>query len=102
MTTNRALSVNMMTAILLLELFVVAIGLAFFVTLSTGTFEMQAISLALTATMIVVSLAFIYYCRKRESWSYTGASVLRVLGVASRAVVSTQPSLESAEGRHRA
>ncbi len=88
----------MRTAIGLLEIFVVAIILAFLITLTTGTIEMRLISVAFITPITVLSLAFIYYCRKRKVWSYAGASILGILGVILRVVVGTQPSLEVGGG----
>jgi FtsH-binding integral membrane protein len=92
------LSVNMRTAISLTEIFVVAILLAFLVTFINGTTEMRVISVAFITPVTVLGLAFSYYCRKRKVWSFAGASVLGILGVILRVVVSTQPGLEVGGG----
>ena len=83
----------MRAAIGLLEIFVVAIILAFLVTLTTGTTEMQLISVVFIIPITVLSIAFIYYCKKRKIWSYIGASVLGILGVILRVVVSINRAL---------
>ncbi len=98
MTTNQSLSVNMKASIALLELFVVAIALAFIVTVSTGTSQMQTLAVGLVAPMIILSLVLVRYCRRRRTWSYAGASILGLLGVALRVAVSTQPNLEVGGG----
>ena len=95
---NRTLSVNMKAATALLEIFVVAIVLAFMVTVSTGTFEMQILAAGLVVPIIILSLVFVRYCKKGKAWSYAGASRLGALGVALRVVVSTQPNLEVGGG----
>jgi hypothetical protein len=97
-TASRPLTVNMRTAIGLLELFVVAIVLAFLVTVSTGTLEMQVLAVGLITPIIILSLVFIRYCRMRKAWSYAGASILGILGVILRVIVSTQPSLDVGGG----
>ena len=97
-STNEQLSVNMRAAVGLLGIFVIAIIFAFLVTLVTGTFEMRLLSAALITPIIILSLVFLYYCRKRRVWSYAGASILGAIGVILRVVVSTQPSLEVGGG----
>ena len=92
------MSLTMKTAILLLEVFVVAILLALLVTVAAGTLEMRAVSVVVVVPIVVLSLAFVHYCRMRRAWSYAGASVLGAFGVALRLVVSTQPSLEVGGG----
>ncbi len=69
------LSVNMRTAISLLAVFVVAVLVAFLVTFTAGPVTMRILSVAFIVPIISLSLAFIYYCRKRKVWSYAGASV---------------------------
>ena len=95
---DRTLSISMRTATALLEVFVFAIVLAFLVTVSTGTSEMQLLAVGLIIPIIVLSLVFIRYCRKGKAWSYAGAAVLGVFGVSLRVVVSTQPNLEVGGG----
>jgi FtsH-binding integral membrane protein len=97
-TTNEPLSVNMRTAVGLLWVFVIAIILAFLVTFTTGTIEMRLLSVAFITPITVLSIVFIYFCRKRKVWSYAGASILGAIGVILRVVVSTQPSLEVGGG----
>jgi len=97
-STDEQLSVNMKTAIGLLELFVIAIVLAFVATVTTGTMVMQVLAAGLITPIVVVALVFIYYCRRRKIWSYAGATVLGALGVMLRVIVSTQPSLEVGGG----
>ena len=97
-TNNEPLSVNMRTAVGLLGIFVIAIILAFSVTFTTGTIEMRLLSVAFITPITVLSIVFIYFCRKRKLWSYAGASILGAVGVILRVVVSTQPSLEVGGG----
>jgi peptidoglycan/LPS O-acetylase OafA/YrhL len=97
-STDQPLSVNMRTAIALLEVFVVAIILAFAVTFTTGTAEMRYLSVGLITPIIALSLAFIYNCRRRKVWSFAGGAILGAVGVALRVIVSTQPSLEVGGG----
>jgi hypothetical protein len=88
----------MRTAVVLLELFLVAIILAFLATFATGTTEMQLLSVAFITPITLLSLVFIYYCRRKKVWSYAGASILGALGVILRVAVSTQPNLEVGGG----
>jgi hypothetical protein len=95
---NESLSINMKTAVGLLELFLVAIILAFLATFATGTTEMRLLSVAFITPITILSIVFIYYCRRKKVWSYAGASILGALGVILRVAVSTQPSLEVGGG----
>ena len=97
-TANESLSINMRTAVGLLELFLVAIILAFIATFATGTGEMRFLSVAFITPITILSIFFIYYCRRKKVWSYAGASILGALGVILRVAVSTQPSLEVGGG----
>ena len=94
MTAKEAPSLIVRSATPLLEVFVVAIVLAFLVTVATGTLEMRTLAAGLIITIIALSVAFVHYCRKGRWWSYAGASVLGAFGVALRLIVSTQPALE--------
>ena len=95
---NESLSVNMRTAVGLLELFLVAIILAFLTTFVTGTTEMRLLSIAFITPIIVLSIVFIYYCRRKKIWSYAGAAILGAIGVILRVAVSIQPNLEVGGG----
>jgi hypothetical protein len=88
----------MRTAIILLEIFVVAIIVAFAVTFTTGTAEMQTLSVGFISPIIVLSLIFIYYCKRKKVWSFAGASILGIIGVVLRVAVSTQPNIEVGGG----
>ena len=88
----------MRTAVGLLELFLVAIILAFLATFATGTTEMRILSVGFITPISILSIVFIYYCRRQKVWSYAGASILGALGVILRVAVSTQPSLEVGGG----
>jgi hypothetical protein len=94
----QALSNNMRAALSLLEVFVVAIVLALVVTLENVSRGVQVVAVVSVTPIIVLSLVFIYYCRKRKVWSYAGASILGAIGVALRVAVSTNPSLEVGGG----
>jgi len=98
LASAEPLSVNMRTAVGLLEIFTIAIVLAFSVTVATGTTEMRLVATAVVTPITFLSLAFIYYCRKRKAWSYEGACILGAVGIILRVVVSTQPSLEVGGG----
>jgi hypothetical protein len=95
---DEPLTVNMKTAIGLLEIFVIAIILAFLATVTAGTMLMQILSIGFIAPITIIALVFIYYCRKKKIWSYAGASLLGAIGVMLRVIVSTQPNLEVGGG----
>ena len=97
-TATEPLTVNMKTAIGLLEVFVVAIVLALAVTLVNVSAEAKAIAVGVVSPIILLSIIFIYYCSKRKVWSYAGASILGAIGIILRVVVSTKPSLEVGGG----
>jgi hypothetical protein len=98
LASKPAPSLIMKAATLLLGSFVVAIVLAFAVTVAAGTYQMQAIAAGVIVPVIALSLAFVRYCRMGRWWSYAGASALGAFGVALRLIVSTQPSLEVGGG----
>ena len=92
------LSLRMRSAIVLTELFVIAIVLALLVTLASVSQSAQLLAAGAVMPIIVLSLVFIRYCRRRKLWGYAGASVLGAVGVCLRIAVSTQPSLEVGGG----
>lgn len=91
-------SATMKAATALFGVFIVAIVLAFIITVSTGTAEMQAIAAGLVVPIIILSIVFIRFSIKGKEWSFAGASVLGVFGVAIRLIVSTEPNLEVGGG----
>jgi hypothetical protein len=95
---TEPLSINLRTSIVLLEVFLVAIILALIVTVLNTVFEVQILAITLISPLIILNIIFIYYCRKRKVWSYAGASILGVIGVVLRVIVSTQPNLEVGGG----
>ncbi len=97
-TGGGSLSINMRAAVGLLEIFAVAIVLAFSVTVATGTTEMRLVATVVIIPITILNLLFIYYCRRRKAWSYAGACILGALGIILRVIVSTQPSLEVGGG----
>ena len=88
----------MKTSIVLLEVFLVAIILALIVTVMNSVFNVQILAVTLISPIIILTIVFIYYCRKRKVWSYAGASILGVIGVILRVTISTQPNLEVGGG----
>jgi len=88
----------MKTAIGLLEIFVVAIILALIVTITSVSSGVQLLATVLVSPIIILSIVFIYYCKKRRVWSYAGASILGAIGVILRVVISTKPNLEVGGG----
>ncbi len=88
----------MKTSIVLLEVFLVAIILALIVTIINTAFEVQILAITFVSPIIILNIVFIYYCRRRKIWSYAGASILGIIGVILRVIVSTQPNLEVGGG----
>jgi len=88
----------MKTAVGLLELFVLAIILALVVTIASVSAEVQALVVGSVTPIIILSIIFIHYCRKRKAWSFAGASILGVVGIILRLAISTEPSLEVGGG----
>ena len=97
-TVAKSLSTNMKTAISLLEVFVVAIILALLVTITNVNPQVQLLATILVSPIIILSIIFIYYCRKRKIWSFAGASILGAIGVLLRVIISTKPSFEVGGG----
>ncbi len=88
----------MKTSIVLLEVFLVAIILALIVTVINSVFEVQILAITLVSPLIILNIVFIFYCKKQKIWSYVGASILGVIGVILRIIISTQPNLEVGGG----
>ena len=97
-SATEPLSVNMKTSIVLLEVFLVAIIIALIVTIMNSVFAVQILAITLVSPIIILTIVFIYYCRRRNVWSYAGASILGVIGVILRVIISTQPNLEVGGG----
>ena len=97
-SVNESLSINMRTAIGLLEVFIVAIVLALIVTIISGPNEVRLLAISLVVPQIILLLVFKYFCRRRKVWSYAGASIIGAVGVILRVIVSTQPGLEVGGG----
>ena len=95
---NEALSINMRTSIVLLEVFLVAIIIALIITVINSVFDVQILAITLISPIIILNIVFIYYCRQQKAWSYAGASILGVIGVILRVTISTQPNLEVGGG----
>lgn len=97
-SSTESLSINMKTSIVLLEVFLVAIIIALIVTVMNSVFEVQLLAITLVSPIIILTIVFIYYCRKQKVWSYAGASILGVIGVILRVIISTQPNFEIGGG----
>jgi FtsH-binding integral membrane protein len=91
-------SVNEKTAISLLWIFIVAIVIALVITVTNVPAGVALLASGAVVPIIILSVIFIYYCRKRKAWSFGGGSILGIVGVALRIVVSTQPNLEVGGG----
>ncbi len=97
-SATEPLSVNMKTSLVLLEVFLVAIVIALIVTIMNSVFAVQILAITLVSPIIILTIVFIYYCKRRNVWSYAGASILGVIGVILRVIISTQPNLEVGGG----
>ena len=95
---ESSLSVSMRTAVGLTEVFVIAIVAALFITVASVPTSAQLLAVGSVTPIVILSLIFIFYCRRRRRWSYAGASVLGALGICLRVAVSTQPGLEVGGG----
>ena len=95
---TRRLTVNMKTAIGLLEIFLIAIVVAFVITVAYVPTEVKFIAIGAVSPFVILAVAFIYYCRRGKLWSFAGASILGAAGVLLRVVISTQPNLEVGGG----
>lgn len=84
----------MKSAIGLLEIFLVAIIVALGITVASVSAEVGILATALVSPIIILTIVFIYYCRRRRAWSFAGASILGAVGVLLRVTISTQPNLE--------
>ena len=88
----------MRASIGLLEVFLAAIVLALGITIASVPLGVQVLATVLVSPIIVLTAVFIYYCRRRKTWSFAGASVLGAIGVLLRVAISTQPNLEVGGG----
>jgi hypothetical protein len=48
--------------------------------------------------IVVLSLVFVYYSRRKKFWGFAGASALGAVGIVFRVIVSTRPDLEVGGG----
>jgi len=96
--TRLLLTNCMRVSIGLLEVFTVAIVVALLITVENVSPSVQMLAMASVTPIIVLSLVFVYYCRRTRIWSFAGASILGAVGVALRVVISTQPDLEVGGG----
>lgn len=92
------MTTNMKASISLLEIFVFAVLVALIITLESVPFSVRLLATGLVSPIIVLSIIFSYFCRKRKIWSFAGASILGAIGVILRVLISTQSSLEVGGG----
>jgi len=95
---TQRLTINMKTAIGLLEIFLIAILVALFITVAYVPTEVKFIALGAVSPFVILTIVFIHYCRRGKLWSFAGASILGAAGVLLRVAVSTQPNLEVGGG----
>ena len=92
------MTTNMQASISLLEVFVLAIVVALIITVESVPFTVRVLAAGVVSPIIVLSIIFIHFCRKRKIWSFAGSAVLGAVGVLLRILISTQPSLEVGGG----
>lgn len=97
-TNSKNLSTNMKAAIALLYVFTAAIVAAFITTVINVPANVQILAVGFITPLVVLSLVFIFYCRKGNAWSFAGATILGAIGVLLRVIISTQPNLEVGGG----
>ena len=97
-TNSKNLSTNMKAAIALLYVFTAAIIAAFITTIISVPANVQILAVGFITPLVVLSLVFIFYCRKGKAWSFAGATILGAIGVLLRVIISTQPNLEVGGG----
>jgi hypothetical protein len=81
-----------------LKCFFVAIVVALLITVLSVSLSVKLLAIGTVSPFIVLTLTFIFYCKRGRVWSFAGASVLGVAGVMVRVIVSAQPSLEVGGG----
>ena len=81
-----------------LVLFLLAVLAALAVTLLSVSPAVKLLAGAVVVPIVAVTLLLLYFERNGKRWSFTGAVVLGVLGVALRLVVNSMPSLEVGGG----
>ncbi len=91
-------TINMKTAIGLLQIFLVAILVVLTITVISVPTEVKIIALGAVSPFVILTVALIYYCRRGKLWSFAGASILGAAGVLLRVIISTQPELEVGGG----
>jgi len=97
-TNSKNLSTNMKAAIALLYVFTAAIIAAFITTIISVPANVQILAVGFITPLVVLSLVFIFYCRKGKAWSFAGATILGAIDVLLRVIISTQPNLEVGGG----
>ncbi len=97
-TNSKNLSTNMNAAIALLYVFTAAIIAAFITTIISVPANVQILAVGFITPLVVLSLVFIFYCRKGKAWSFAGATILGAIGVLLRVIISTQPDIEVGGG----
>ena len=97
-TNSKNLSTNNKAAIALLYVFTAAIIAAFITTIISVPANVQILAVGFITPLVVLSLVFIFYCRKGKAWSFAGATILGAIGVLLRVIISTQPNLEVGGG----
>ena len=85
-------------AMLLLAFFLVAIVAALGVTLDSVAVSVGLLAAAVVSPIIVLTLLFLYFERRRKPWSFAAAAVLGAFGVALRLIINGHPQLEVGGG----
>jgi hypothetical protein len=95
---NQPPTTDMQAAVALLIVFLVAVVAALIVTVLSVSAGARVIALASVSPLVVLTVVFIFFCRRGRAWSFAGGAVLGAVGVGLRVVVSTQPKLEVGGG----
>jgi hypothetical protein len=88
----------MRVAVALLIVFLIAVVAALIVTVLSVSVAVGVFALAAVSPILVLTVVFIFFCRRGRAWSFAGGAVLGVVGVGFRVVISGQPSLEVGGG----
>jgi hypothetical protein len=82
----------------MLALFLVTVISALVVTLYSVAAPVRLLATTAVSPIIVLTLVFLYFERRRRPWSFAGSAALGAVGVALRLIVNSQSDLEVGGG----
>jgi hypothetical protein len=85
-------------ATILLGAFLSAVLVALAITIYSAAIPVGLLALSVVSPIVILTLVLLYYQRRWRRWSYLGASILGLVGVALRLTVNAQPNLEVGGG----